>query len=325
MENVNITPEDIAEEHVEKEKVVFYQYRGVPKCLSAGISFITDNFFYLLKTLFPVMALLTIVCSAYVFISTDYSNTQHLAARSLEGFRNLSVSLAVLGVLMFVLESAFVGMLYKLIYLHSKGREYLKENMLSLMKRSWRDMLKSLGWNVITYIITSVVLTGCLYLALRFTPYPGLRIVQLVAAGCIFLIFMVAMIPYQLTLPNLMLSKLKFGASMKDGFVQGWKVWGKMFGMVMLTGLIIAIIGGLLMSPSFVMSLIHNNVTQGVLEGDSVDIPGGYNIFYMIILLLTSYLSCILNMVAIVPMAYLYGAVEYDEQQQMLQEIPMIY
>lgn len=306
-------------EIVQPQREAFYMYRNVSKCISRGISLITDNFLYLIRVMLPVSIPLTLILTASVFIHTDYAIYSHIDTSDSIPYKAAVNGLLLIAVMMYIV---FGGVTYRLIYSYAKGDDISCITLHRLYKTSSPFISKLAVISVLAFIPTIIVSAMSAYLLSHPSVYPTMRIIQICSIPVAAIIVWALVLPVQMAIPNSMLSGGKFRANLIDGYKQGLRTWGKQFGLSFLTSLLLAVIYLLLLTPSIAMVLIHAGATQGLAEGDPVDIPSGYNVLYLCTLTLSIYIIITISMLQYTPAAFLYASIEHDEQQQMLAEIP---
>ena len=276
-------------ENDNQKELPFYSYRKVSKCLSAGISFLTDNFLHLIKLSLPVTIPFTLVFAASIYLSSD--------ATLFADPMNLWMSEGVLTFLLLLLSAAFVGFIYNMVRFKSEDIDLKTVRM----KDSYKQPFFKLTVNaLIVTLIFIVVAGGFGYLMMKsmLREAHGMAEVgeNIAITSLLFLIMIAVFIPSGFCLPNVDL----------------------------LVSIIVGIISLLLVSPAIVITLLQRNASLSLLEGDAVNLPSLFPLWAVLILIISAFLLTIVTWIQYLPLAYLYASVKEDMEQEEKSKIPMI-
>ena len=304
-------------ENDNQKELPFYSYRNVSKCLSAGISFLTDNFLHLIKLSLPITIPFTLVFAASIYLSSD--------ATLFADPMNLWMSEGVLSFLLLLLSAAFVGFIYNMVRMKSEDIDLKTVEM----KDSYKQPFFKLTVNALIVSLIFIVVTGgfC-YLMMKsmLREAHGMAEVgeNIAITSLLFLIMIAVFIPSGFCLPNVELGEGTLMSKFWKGYKVGWKKWGKLFALSLLVSIIVGIISLLLMSPAIVITLLQRNASLSLLEGDAVNLPSLFPLWAVLILIISAFLLTIVTWIQHLPLAYLYAAAKEDMEQEEKSKLPMI-
>lgn len=299
---------------------VFYSYRNIGKCLSAGISFFTDHFRHWLWITLPLAIPLALLLGVLLYLSSD----MRLLAESSATYLTI---LGIDTVLIVLLTVVFEGLIYHLIYKHSQAIDMQSVTLRTAYDRRWllfslRSLLVSL------LILVPVLLVVCALVAVAvwaidFQNAFEAVVFMMIAIVLLFMLIIV-LIPAQLCLPSVILGEGRFMQKFWTGYKWGWRKYGRVLGLTLLVGIGVSIISQLLTLPATVLMLLQQAATASQLAGDAVDLPSYLAPFAIIVLVLAGYLSVLLMFVGRTPMAYLYASVKTDIEEEESTKLPII-
>lgn len=300
-------------------KAPFYTYRGVTKCLSAGISFLTDNFLHIVKLSLPFAVSFAVVMSAITYVCSN-SLFQKILAGQVEGSEvsavTLFASLGVLYVLMFVIVVLFMGLIFRLVHIYTHDLPLKKYKYLPTLKSS----LKYSGKIAAIYAV--VLVLSFVFGMLSVVPFlfggEGNFIlgIKLLVSLVVIVALLVFALPLNIALPAMIFEKGKPAKTAWYGYKKGLKIWGKVFCLNLLIGILGMFIMFVLSMPSLTMISSFNAATLSQMNGDSVQLPAGFNMWYVIVLFITYYLFSFMFWIQSVPYCYLYASIKHDEIEE---------
>jgi len=308
--------ESITEE--KEAKKPFYSYRGVSKCYSAGISFITDNFLFFLKTFSPVFALSgAFTALMFALMPMMVVNVGYVVAYYLD-------ILLILGINLFG-----VAMLYRLILQDSLGKGFLGYNSWTLLKASRKQINRVVAYAFISIVlgivsfIPSVV--GIFIATLLSGVAEGMdmaklaqlnSIGQLIVLANFLIVLFVLIIPFKMVLPYMMMEKGNMFKDFFKGIKKGYKIWGKNFGLFMLVSITILVLFCLTTLPCSVLISARTNALLSLQMGDPVTLPAGFSVFVMIAAFFQGFVMSFMSFIDILSFAYLYASAKHDDKQK---------
>ncbi len=321
MENQDVidrNSDDLVSEEMntdESGKNVFYKYRGVGKCISDGVSFITDHFFRFMKITLPVSILLAIFCAAFIYIACDIS---------LMLSEGVMYIIASLGIAVFLVYSVFQSLIFQLLKLHTKNVEMKNLALRNLYKSIWGICIKIVGYNALLVVIGSIIaLVSGFILSIPLDGL-GMDIVKYCIVGLWVLVAVVVCLPYGISLPALVFGEHNFFRALWHGYVLGLKKIGKVTALFIIVFFIVELISLLLLSPAIIISMVQHSASFSLVAGDSVHLPDNFAIYSILILFLASFLSLLLTWMYYVPMSYLYASFIHDVEEQKKSKLPIV-
>ncbi|MCR5313450.1 MAG: hypothetical protein K6E54_07390 [Bacteroidaceae bacterium] len=289
-------------DNADNKKAPFYSYRGVGKCLSAGVSFLTDNFIFILKVFSPIFAIGAIFYSIYLYNSQNIETSSSIFATI-----SLFVTLFV-----FAIE---VAMLFRLYLQDSLNKGFLGYNTLSLIKASRKLILRSLVILLIEYLLFLVAFIPTLISYFYVIKTNNFVLFAITILANLIVFFFVIGVPNVLAYPYALMSRGNIFKDLWMGFKRGYKYWGKCFGLVLLTGLIIFVILVLFFVPVGILLGFKKSSEISISMGDIVNIPVWFDTIMYVVLYISSFVACFLELFFVSPFAYLYASVKVDEKQ----------
>ncbi len=295
MENV----ESFIEETGGKEP--FYTYRNIGKCLSAGISFITDNITPLLKLFFPIYLLdgLSMVLMNANLKSTDI----------------YGLVLLVVGIVLFIANNIMrVGMLSFMLHLDSINKTFNKYNAWTLIVDSRKHTKRMLLFFLIFLCVC--VITFLPVIAVIYFLYKTGH----VNIAYYFVLMYVAMLIFLLLVPSataMFYAVMENGSTIKNtwtGFKNGYKYWGKNFGVEIIAGLLVFLITTFLNLPAFVMSEAQLAAQASISTGESVTLPSIFTPMFLVTTFVTGILTSLISLLEISIIAHLYASIKTSEK-----------
>lgn len=303
-------------ENVEKSKL--YQYRGVQKCLSEGISFLTNHFLRFVRLTLPVSIPFALVVAALIYLACDVTVVT-------DG----TVLIAVVGGLSglcVVLTVIYVALIYRLLQLNDEGYDMNRLTFRRLYTQAlWPLFFKALG---VTLLITLIEAGFCYAFQYiwQLTPDDELISFASIVVGLVVLslVALAVLTPLTLCTPGALLGQEGFFRDISTAYRWGWRRWGKVFSLNLLVGLIVWIVSTLLFSPAIVVGLMQRNATMSMMQGDAVDLPGGFGFWVAVILFVSAFIYTLLLWLQHVPVAYQYASAKVSDEEEHGQKKPMI-
>ena len=287
----------------------FYIYRNIRKCLSEGVSLLTDNFWHTVWLSLPVI----VACSAILGF---------VVIQSGETIATDSTSMAQVVVWLALLTVAFL-LLKTLIYtfLSFKVKEVPKKTLTfrRLYGKTFINLLpKALLYVVVTMALIGGVAYGIhLFLSLFQPQSEAMMVVKTVSVVMFVLLFIILFIPYQNVLPTLMMLHGNPFALMMRGWASGFRYWGKMMQMSVLVKLFVFFVSLLLASPGLIFLMVNQSAVSSAAEGDTVVLPSFYSALLVGTVFLTFVLESLLAFVDNAPFAYLHASIKVDEEEML--------
>ncbi len=288
----------------------FYHYRGVSKCLSAGISFITDHIWRLLWLTLPITLPLALACGALLWVKSDESFFLYSSAGT-----TWTIALSAIVVL---LMAAFLAAVYQLLAVRSREEEW--------WRLKWRhiygfDWLKRIVPTLVVQVLQAAVLLGFVWVALQIAGLEteqddlGLSVAKIVGYIVLAMAALAVLVPSSLCLPSAQLGTGSLFPLIWQGYRMGWRKWGKVFGLAVLTRIIVYVLMILISSPAILAYFVRKEAMTSLLQGDAVTLPSSFTVWAFLLFAFVTFLYSIIQLVSITSEAYLYASVKSDEKE----------
>lgn len=284
-----------------------FSYRSIGKCLSQGISFLTDHFWRVLWVSWPVAVPLAIVLAALAF----HSCYLHFIVSPTADI----LLTCVLSVLALLAAAAYTGYIYRLIVRHAEGLPIEGVRAKKVYDKGfWQLSIKALIVSLVEIIVVCILIAiGWGLDRLLLASHPAFF--HWVLASLVALVVMVVACPMTMCLPACALVEGKLPARLWAGFKLGWQRWTKVFSLWILTGIISGVVCCLLLSPAVVIAISQMQATQSELAGDVVSLPAGFAVYTFLILLISMLIASLLTWVQTVPQAYLFASLHGSQEK----------
>jgi len=287
----------------------FYKIRNTGKCLSEGVSLLTEHFLRMLYLSLPISIPYAVSSAILAMVST-----------------NLVVGVTTEKIIMFSVFSTIsfltlIGMLalvYRFVEVRIADENLGKQTLKSIYNRRFFALvLKSLFYVIITAVLVCIAvgllvlysLIGSKEMDLDKTT---LKIVGLVLILLVFLIFAIA---YRNVLPTVMLQKGSYVRPYLDGLKRGFRKWGKMMQISVLVFLLVGVVSFLLSAPAIVFTFVQSSALASQLNGDAVNLPDHFETWMFIILLVTEFVTFFITMVYFSPLSFTYASIMTEEEE----------
>ena len=287
----------------------FYKIRNTGKCLSEGVSLLTEHFLRMLYLSLPISIPYAVSSAILAMVST-----------------NLVVGVTTEKIIMFSVFSTIsfltlIGMLalvYRFVEVRIADENLGKQTLKSIYNRRFFALaLKSLCYVIITAVLVCIAvgllvlysLIGSKEMDLDKTT---LKIVGLVLILLVFLIFAIA---YRNVLPTVMLQKGSYVRPYLDGLKRGFRKWGKMMQISVLVFLLVGVVSFLLSAPAIVFTFVQSSALASQLNGDAVNLPDHFETWMFIILLVTEFVTFFISMVYFSPLSFTYASIMTEEEE----------
>lgn len=303
-------------ENVEKSKL--YQYRGVQKCLSEGISFLTDHFLRFVRLTLPVSVPFSLVVAALIYLACDVTVVTDgtILMALVGGLTGLCVALT----------AVYVALVYRLLQLWDEGYDMNRLTFRRLYSKAlWPLAIKALCVSLLISLITSVFCYAFQYIVKMPLDDELVTIAsKVVGLVVLSLVALALLTPLSLCTPGALLGQEGFFRNVRTAYRWGWRRWGKVFSLNLLVGLIVWIISTLLFAPAIVVGLMQRNATMSMMQGDAVDLPGGFGVWVAVIFVASAFVYTLLLWLQHVPLAFQYASAKVSDEEEHGQKKPMI-
>lgn len=300
------------------EKAVLYRYRSIQKCLSEGVSFLTDHFLQFVRLTLPVSIPFAVVVAALIYLACDVTIVTDgtLLMAVVGGLTGLTVALT----------SVYIALIYRLLQLQDEGCDMKGLTFRRLYgKRLWPMALKALAVSLLISLATTLL---CLAMQhILHLPEDDVLLTtasKVVGLVVIALVAIAVLTPVTLCTPGALLGDGRFFSNVWTAYKWGWRRWGKVFSLNLLVGIIVWVVSTLLFAPAIVVGLMQRNATMSIMGGDAVDLPASFGFWVAVVFILSAFVYTLLLWLQHVPLAYQYATAKVSVDEEQSQKKPMI-
>lgn len=276
----------------------FYKHRTIGKCLSNGISLVSDNFRSLLRSLLPISlvcaVVFTLICSLII-----------LPKSSLPTFIQSTYGgwLVLLCLVLLVAYSMFVANVYTFVHLYAS--EY---NLSTLKWKIFHRESKERFGKVTVCVAIFFLLLGLVSLI------PDIAIVIKI---CKIILAIVIVVIVSFVVPCMTLIGKGGLAAIKSGMKLTFHNFFSGVGMTAVVLFTIGIVLVLVASP-IEFSIFHSFVFNYAEEiGDLPEIPSTYYVFLHILCFVDAVIILLLSVALHTPFAYFYASTQFDYEKKL--------
>jgi hypothetical protein len=292
----------------------FYKERNIGKCLSAGVSLISNRFIKIIKLASPVIAVtavvFTLVTLAFCNAGFEYQLEDSLI------FKGVAVVISLAAV------SSLAAFAYRCVDVNIEGLNiYSIGYKYTYSKEFWRKLLVAFIVCAIALIVFEAMMLLA-NLAVNFfddnqdveKTQNGFSMIAIIAYGIGLVLVTLLITPLYMALSSMMISKNNLYKDFKEGYLLGWKKWGRIFALDVFINVIMTVMAVFLLSPAYVTSLMMHSATLSRMQGDAVDIPSYFTALTVVVLFLSSVISAIIIITRFIPHAYFYANVMTEDK-----------
>lgn len=311
----NVKEYDTMNHDNETQQFDFYKYRGTGKCISEGISFITDNFVTLLFLTSPISIPLALIISTIIY---NISISQNL--HSLDSII-INISFIVIAVLV---VSSFESAIFNIIKKKSDNIDIKVIKFSDLYTSLGNSISKTFTFNIILIGIFVISYVLCSSIYTFFSENTLINILMIGLFAIVLIVTIINIILLTLSLPWIVLGEDNFIKSIINGYKHGMKHLGKLFSLNLIIIIITLLLILLLMAPTIVIFMIYHSITVSKIVGDNILIPDYFDIYAFIIILITVIMFDILLLLYLVPTAYMYASIKFDIIEEENNNLPIV-
>lgn len=296
-------------------KEPFYKERTIGKCVSTGISIVSNRFPKIFRLSLPAALLSSIISTAVIFSLCD-ADIQTKINNSFV----YKIAECILVTIAFALMAAFA---YRCVDVH-------KDNI-NILSVRYRYIYNIYYWNIFKYVLICLILMAAVSFTVFYTAdwvcgfwndygdfntttsniSPLNLVVYLIALGILFLLI----IPLYMAMNVLVFEKQGIIKGLIKGYVLGWRKWARIFAMEIMISVLVCILSVFLLSPAYVIALTQHSATLSRLQGDAVNIPEWFPFLTIGILFISSFILSIITFTRFIPHALLYATIKCEEKQ----------
>lgn len=289
----------------------FYKERNIGKCLSLGVSLISNRFFKIFRLASPVIAFAAVV---FTFVTFTFCNAEYEY-----DFADSALFRAFAAVIILIAVAALAAFAYRCVDVNIEGLNIFSIGFkYTYNKEFWRKTIVAMIIGVLTLIVALAFITLAQVTVNFFSVTPGqngISILAVIIYGLAVGMATVLTIPLYMSLNRMMIDKKNLYNDFKQGYILGWKKWGRIFALDLLINLIMAVMAVFILSPAYVTSLMMHSATLSKLQGDAVDIPAYFNLITICVIFFSSVIWSIFIIARYLPHAYFYANVVTEDKE----------
>ena len=135
--------------------------------------------------------------------------------------------------------------------------------------------------------------------------------------GCGVMLIGLLMVPlYYVIMKYVVEVKSRLRKIFWPSYMKGFRRWGYIFVMLLLTGLVLAPFALIVCLPLIIMIMSMMLSTNGVLQGDPSGLPGGFMWLYYAVYVLTVFVLTFFTVFEMTVAYFMYGSIEAREQER---------
>ena len=287
----------------------FYKIRNTGKCLSEGVSLLTEHFVRMLYLSLPVSIPYALSSAIIAQLST------HIISGLTT---SMLVSILAFSTILFLCSIAMLALVFRFVEVKASNESLKQQTFKSIYNKNFFGLsIKALFYIIITSILAAIA-CGLVFLYMMIgskdwdLDKTTLKVIGLVV---ILLVLLTIAIAYNNVLPTVMLQKGSFVRPYIDGFKRGFKKWGKMMQISVLVALLVGVVSFLLNAPAIVFTFVQRAALTSQLNGDAVNLPDHFEIWMFITLLITSFVSFYIQMLYFTPLSFTYASIKTEEEE----------
>lgn len=293
----------------------FFKERNIGKCLSVGVSLMSNRFLKVIRLAAPLILFAAILFTilAWTFCKAGFEC----------GFAD-SLVFRIFSTLIIMLNVAILAAFaYRCVDVNIEGLNIYSIGFKFIYNREfWRKVVVAFAIIAVAVITTALCIAAAHATVSLFPDTPdgtqnqgGVDIMTFIVYGIMVAIAMVLTVPLYMALNRMMIEKNHFYLDFKQGYMMGWKKWGRIFALELFINLILAVMAVFVLSPAYVTSLMMHSATLSRLQGDAVDIPAYFSLITICVLFFSSVIWTIFIIARFIPHAYFYAnAVSEDKE-----------
>ncbi len=294
----------------------FFKERTIGKCVSDGISLISNRFWKIIKLALPVIAFAALCITVVTFVFCNAEMEMSVSENSL-----------LYGLLMFMLLvplallTAFayrcVDVYKERLNIFSVGYKYIYNKVFG---RKTLVALVIFGIAALVILCFSLIMPPLVNLFVPDETLPqqhyGISPASLIVFTFFAVIFIIFYVPLIMAMNVMMINNHGLWSDFKKGYALGWKKWGRLFALDVMINVIVFVMAVFLLAPAYVISIMQHSATLSRLQGDAVDIPAYFSAITLLILFLSSLLCTVIFITKVLPHALFYANVVCEDKQE---------
>ena len=287
----------------------FYKIRNTGKCLSEGVSLLTEHFLRMILLSLPISIPYALSSAILAQVATNL-----VAGLTPQ----IIILLSVFSTLSFLTTIGMLALVYRFVEVRIAGKSLGEQTFKSIYDKKFFGLsIKALFYVIITAILAGIAI-GLLVL---YSFIGGKEMdldkttLKIIGLMLILLVFLIIAIAYRNVLPTVMLQKGSYVRPYLDGFKKGFKKWGKMMQISLLVFLLVGVVSFLLSAPAIVFTFVQSSALASQLSGDAVNLPDHFETGMFITLLVTQFVTFYVMMVYFSPLSFTYASIMTEEEE----------
>ena len=287
----------------------FYKIRNKGKCLSEGVSLLTEHFLRMILLSLPISIPYALSSAILAQVATNL-----VAGLTPQ----IIILLSVFSTLSFLTTIGMLALVYRFVEVRIAGKSLGEQTFKSIYDKKFFGLsIKALFYVIITAILAGIAI-GLLVL---YSFIGGKEMdldkttLKIIGLMLILLVFLIIAIAYRNVLPTVMLQKGSYVRPYLDGFKKGFKKWGKMMQISLLVFLLVGVVSFLLSAPAIVFTFVQSSALTSQLSGDAVNLPDHFETWMFITLLVTQFVTFYVMMVYFSPLSFTYASIMTEEEE----------
>lgn len=200
----------------------FYKIRNTAKCLSEGVSLLTEHFRRMILLSLPISIPYALSSAILAQVATNL-----VAGLTPQ----IIIMLSVFSALSFLTTIGMLALVYRFVEVRIAGESLGEQKFKSIYDKKFYG----LSIKALFYVIITAILAGIAVGLLALYSFIGVKdmdldktTLKIIGLMLILLVFLIIAIAYRNVLPTVMLQTGSYVRPYLDGFKKGFKKWGKM-------------------------------------------------------------------------------------------------
>ena len=287
----------------------FYKIRNTGKCLSEGVSLLTEHFLRMVYLSLPLS--ITYAVSNAIVAQQATTLATGLVPSTI-------ITMSVFSFLNYLATIGLIAFVYRMVEVRIAD-DSLK---VQTFKSFYNSNFFSLSIKALFFLIVTVVFAAIAVALLALYSQIGSKemdldttTLKIIGGVVLILMFLTFAIAYRNVLPTVMLQKGSYVRPYLDGLKKGFRKWGKMMQISVLVFLLVFVVSFLLCAPAIVFSFVQNAALVSEMNGDAVNLPEHFGTWMFITLLVTSFISFFILLVHVSPLSFTYASIMTEEEE----------
>jgi hypothetical protein len=232
-----------------KPKIQFYKVRAFGEKLNVSFEFLRETWKPLLKN---SVYLILPICLIQAFAMQTYiQSTLSLADGDIAGYTSLLIPYGILVLCALIGSCSLSAMVYSLMQTYDTRENRLEGITFADFKATFLKNAGKMAKMMLFFLGVGLLVVLIIVLFAALSPW------SLLATIPVFLIgFVAVMIPLSLFSPIYLFEDIPFGVAFKKALRHGFSVWGELFLIMFIFGLLSGIISGVTSIPWYIVVFV---------------------------------------------------------------------